>query len=292
MGRVPLRPVVPIELIGVTGRQRTFGLVDSGSEHTLIAPWLARATGTQPRPEDPELEIGIGGGHRIIRISRLSLALIPPPGTDDTPQIWEAEVGILDHWEAAVVSLDRRIRRLPLTTAAPAVSPTAAAELQRRICPVQREFCARTVPGERAQRPARRAFGDTDHDPQPGPSTARTQANPADGASGRNATAALSAQRAVAALTHGCMPSARILAASGHRVRAELITQERSQGSEPARLCELVWAEPAHEFRERRGRAVPSGALAVQVLHVEFARQGGQRRMGSRWRRAVAAAAA
>lgn len=122
MGRVPLRPVVPIELIGVTGRQRTFGLVDSGSEHTLIAPWLARATGTQPRPEDPELEIGIGGGHRIIRISRLSLALIPPPGTDDTPQIWEAEVGILDHWEAAVVSLDRRIRRWGLTT-----SPTVCA---------------------------------------------------------------------------------------------------------------------------------------------------------------------
>jgi hypothetical protein len=44
MGRVPLRPIVPLELIGPAGRQRTVGLVDSGSEHTLIAPWLARAT--------------------------------------------------------------------------------------------------------------------------------------------------------------------------------------------------------------------------------------------------------
>lgn len=54
MGRVPLQPIVPIELIGPTGRQRTVGLVDSGSEHTLIAPWLARATGAQATPEDPE----------------------------------------------------------------------------------------------------------------------------------------------------------------------------------------------------------------------------------------------
>jgi hypothetical protein len=33
MGRVPLRLIVPIELIGPTGRQRTVGLVNSGSEH-------------------------------------------------------------------------------------------------------------------------------------------------------------------------------------------------------------------------------------------------------------------
>ncbi len=33
MGRVPLRPVVPIELIGPMGRQRTVGLVGSSSEH-------------------------------------------------------------------------------------------------------------------------------------------------------------------------------------------------------------------------------------------------------------------
>lgn len=101
MGRVPLRPVVPIELIGPGGSQHTLGLIDSGSEHTLVAPWLARATGARPGPNDPELEIGIGGRTRLVRFTSVSLALIAPPGVQADPCVWEAQVGVFDSWEPA-----------------------------------------------------------------------------------------------------------------------------------------------------------------------------------------------
>jgi hypothetical protein len=99
MGRVPLRPVVPVEMIGPDDSQRTLGLVDSGSEHTLAGAWLARATGARPGPDDPELEIVIGGRARLVRFMTVSLALMPPADVNAIPCVWEAQVGILETWE-------------------------------------------------------------------------------------------------------------------------------------------------------------------------------------------------
>lgn len=100
MGRLPLRPILTVTMVGPVGRQKTVGLVDSGSEHTLAGPWLARATGCHPGPEDPELEIGIGGRNRLVRFTDVTLELSPPQPLSAQPSwTWSAQVGIIDYWD-------------------------------------------------------------------------------------------------------------------------------------------------------------------------------------------------
>lgn len=52
---------------------------------TLLAPWLGRATGTSPDHGGAELEIGIGGRTRLVRLTTLTLGLLPPPGAGESP---------------------------------------------------------------------------------------------------------------------------------------------------------------------------------------------------------------
>jgi len=100
LGRLPFRPLVHVELIGPAGRQRVAALVDSGSEHTLVGPWLARATGAQPAADATELDIGIGGRTRTIRFTDVGLALVPPDPESFHRYEWRAEVGIIvSQWE-------------------------------------------------------------------------------------------------------------------------------------------------------------------------------------------------
>lgn len=100
VGRVPLRPVVQVALRGPKGSQRVPALVDSGSEHTLAGLWLSRATGVVPDEHAPELEIGIGGLPRLIRLVDIALQLYPPPGVTAEPIEWRTQIGfIMTAWE-------------------------------------------------------------------------------------------------------------------------------------------------------------------------------------------------
>lgn len=98
-GRLALRPVLPIELSGPHGSGKTLALVDSGSEHTLAAPWLARATGHEPGEYPKELTIGLGGSDRKIWFTDATLTIPAPPGSEQEPYTWTAEVGFIHRWE-------------------------------------------------------------------------------------------------------------------------------------------------------------------------------------------------
>lgn len=100
LGRQVVRPAAEVEVRGPKGPQRTWALVDSGSEHTLIAPWMSRATGIQAGPGDPEIEIGLGGGTRTVQLTACNMALLPPPDIDEEPIYWNPEIGIIaSSWE-------------------------------------------------------------------------------------------------------------------------------------------------------------------------------------------------
>ncbi|HEX2295046.1 MAG TPA: hypothetical protein VHN37_07020 [Actinomycetota bacterium] len=74
-------------------------LVDSGSEHTLAAPLLARAIGIEP-DETREFTIGIGGGPRLVRPARVTIELFPELDSDDPPlTAWDTEVGFFTRWD-------------------------------------------------------------------------------------------------------------------------------------------------------------------------------------------------
>lgn len=99
-GRETLRPVVAVRLTGDSvAPTKVAALVDSGSEHTLAAPLLARAIGIEP-DESREFTIGIGGGARLVRPAQVTIGLFPELDTEDPPLTsWEAEVGFFTKWE-------------------------------------------------------------------------------------------------------------------------------------------------------------------------------------------------
>ncbi len=99
-GRETLRPVVAVRLHGESeAPTKVAALVDSGSEHTLAAPLLARAIGIEP-DESREFTIGIGGGARLVRPAQVTIELYPRLDTDDPPlTTWDTEVGFFATWE-------------------------------------------------------------------------------------------------------------------------------------------------------------------------------------------------
>ena len=78
--------------------QSVLGLVDSGSEHTLIAPWLARHVGMDPHEGTWRTVLGIAGESIEVAFSQLTMRLHPPAGSPDDYVEWEAEVGFVDRW--------------------------------------------------------------------------------------------------------------------------------------------------------------------------------------------------
>lgn len=79
--------------------QRVAAFVDSGSEHTLAAPWVAQAIQVDPKREAVrEMPLGIGGENVLVRFLPVRIRLHPPdqPGKDF--EDWEAEVGFVDRW--------------------------------------------------------------------------------------------------------------------------------------------------------------------------------------------------
>jgi hypothetical protein len=98
LGRRPLRPIIEVALLGPSGRQVVPALVDSGSEHTLAAPWLARAVGVVP-DEERSISLGIGGDTQRVGFAHATLALLPPKTAPPRQPIeWEAEVGFFNRW--------------------------------------------------------------------------------------------------------------------------------------------------------------------------------------------------
>ncbi len=96
---VVLRPVVPITIIGVEAAPVVTALVDTGCEHVLAAPWVARAAGVEPTTSGREILLGLGGETVRVRFLDLTLRLHAPSVADDDVYLeWQAEVGFLSHW--------------------------------------------------------------------------------------------------------------------------------------------------------------------------------------------------
>jgi hypothetical protein len=100
-GSLLLRPIVPVTLIGAETSTRAFGLVDTGAEHTLAAPWLANDVGISADDAHDELDLGIGGAVVRVRFVHLRLRLHRHASEDDDDIIeWESEIGLVDRWIA------------------------------------------------------------------------------------------------------------------------------------------------------------------------------------------------
>lgn len=95
-GREVLRPIVSVRVGASDLVQR--GLVDTGSDHILIAPFLGRELGLRPVDADDGFVIGVGGGHQRVRPETVQLELLPPNG--EPPGIcWEAPVHVVSQWQ-------------------------------------------------------------------------------------------------------------------------------------------------------------------------------------------------
>jgi len=94
-----LRPLVEVSLVGkVPMEQKPFALVDSGSEHTLAAPWVARAIQVDIDSASRTMPLGIGGETVTVSFLDVRLRLHPPGGSLNQFVEWGAEVGFVHHW--------------------------------------------------------------------------------------------------------------------------------------------------------------------------------------------------
>lgn len=102
-----LRPVVVARLIGTrTGSHNLAGLVDSGADHVLAAPWVAQDIGVTPDP-NREIRLKIGGSLRWVRFADVTVQLFPPEvGLFEggyQPELaheWQAQVGFFTEWDS------------------------------------------------------------------------------------------------------------------------------------------------------------------------------------------------
>lgn len=94
LGRVPLRPLVELRLS--PAGPRYYGLIDSGSEHTLLSPIVAREAGIEGDPQK-EIILGIGGGSQRVRYTTTSIKLLRHGDSDEGIE-WTAEVGVMNTW--------------------------------------------------------------------------------------------------------------------------------------------------------------------------------------------------
>jgi hypothetical protein len=94
--RIVLRPIVLVGFLDL--EQKVEALVDSGCEHVLAAPWIARALGLDLEGAFREINLGIGGETRRVRFLDVSIRLYAPPPSDDAYIEWNAEVGFPHEW--------------------------------------------------------------------------------------------------------------------------------------------------------------------------------------------------
>lgn len=93
------RPVVPVTVGGLSIERALDGLVDSGSESTLVAGWVADLIGVDLSRPDEVLSIGVGGSRVEARFVPVELRLHRwlDISTDDYVA-WQAEVGFVTPW--------------------------------------------------------------------------------------------------------------------------------------------------------------------------------------------------
>jgi hypothetical protein len=107
LGRTLMRPAAEARVIGPEGQvgQRVYALIDSGSDYTLAAPWMAMEVGIDIN-EGRETRVQVGGRARPIRVLEATLRLCAPPGLEHhecdekNSLTWTAEVGFFESWEA------------------------------------------------------------------------------------------------------------------------------------------------------------------------------------------------
>jgi len=95
-GRSVLRPFVEVSLPGM--EQKLAALVDSGSEHTLVARWVAQTVGLDPADAVHSVVLGISGDDIRVDLVPGRMRLHPPDSDIDTYVEWETELGIVDRW--------------------------------------------------------------------------------------------------------------------------------------------------------------------------------------------------
>jgi hypothetical protein len=102
-----LRPVVTVRLAATNaGSQNLAALVDSGSDHTVAAPWIAQDIGVLPDPSR-EIMLKIGGSARRVRFADVTMQLLPPErgifvGGYDATEVheWHVQLGFFTEWQS------------------------------------------------------------------------------------------------------------------------------------------------------------------------------------------------
>lgn len=103
---VVLRPVAPISIVGREVAPVGPALVDSGCEHVLAAPWVARAALVDLDFSTREVVLGLGGEGVRVRFVDLTVRLHAPGVEGDEVFIeWQTEVGFLSHWRLTFQAL-------------------------------------------------------------------------------------------------------------------------------------------------------------------------------------------
>lgn len=103
---VVLRPVVPISIVGQEVAPVGPALVDSGCEHVLAAPWVARAALVDLDSSTREIVLGLGGEGVRVRSADVAVRLHAPGIANDNVYLeWHTEVGFLSHWRPTFQAL-------------------------------------------------------------------------------------------------------------------------------------------------------------------------------------------
>lgn len=100
LGRAVLRPLVQCRLSAREANERTWALIDSGSEYTLAMRWVAQVVGVEP-DKDREIVLGIGGENVRVRFADITLHLGPMSHSEGDWVEWQAEVGFVERWRAS-----------------------------------------------------------------------------------------------------------------------------------------------------------------------------------------------
>ncbi len=98
-----LRPIIPLRLPDSDLAPEVTALVDSGSDRTIVAPWLGRALGLPPVEPGEGFLLGLGGERQWVRVEQVTLELLHPDGTDSIR--WSAEVCIVQEWRPSFAVL-------------------------------------------------------------------------------------------------------------------------------------------------------------------------------------------